>query len=242
MSTSLKLIGTLPPARLESIELVKPGKLTVTMVRLFHVSTGIDTSFPECPLDAVPADYKVEHSMDGGFGTVRFTFKGRMSLAAADGGGGGGGGGGGETGGDDVVSMEIGLDQVPLGMHPNIASIMSEFKGVLKDGELTFPRNDPTGSGRRKDAEGASVNPLLGVSSYFAPRATYRLRRMRAGNVAKLGFIDEPPGISGGDSPVEGGGSWLKTGVTNKFHGNAVEGEEEWTYAFDGWQEEIYGR
>jgi hypothetical protein len=236
--SATRLVGTLPAPRLETIEWKFPGGMTVTMVG-YYLGTNPNIGAPTCPVSGVKyVGFETNDPMDGGFGTIRWTYMGGVS----DGGGGGGGGGGSPD--YDVrrtsMTLDIWADQVPLTMHPKIDSLMKAHGGTIQDGQLNFPLEDPSGKGTREgvDAEGNSItlNPLYGVTSYFAPRAMLKLRTF-GGNpeTDKLGFIDTPPWDMGG-----GKNSWLKSGANSRNFGGSKEVVEEWLFSSDGWSEMLY--
>jgi hypothetical protein len=210
-----------------------PGGMTVTMMQ-YYTGERPNTTPPECPVAGVVyVGHEEVDPMDGGFGIIRWKYMGGVF----DGGGGGG---------DDYdekrtkMTLEIWADQTPLTMHPRIKELISEYDGTLLDGVLTFPREDPTGSGRRKgiDDEGNTItlNPLYGVDSYFTPRASLKMKRY-SGNpkLQNLGYVDDPPWDLGGKS-----NSWLKSGATSTQFGADKEVLEDWLFSNDGWEKKIY--
>jgi hypothetical protein len=198
---------------------------------------------PDCPvLNLVATSYEMQSDPQGGFGVIIWTFMGGIDLGS------GGEGGGGEQFAqpNEVIEMSIGVDQVPLGMHPKISTILKSFGGTVKEGELTFPVEDPSGTSKRKgvnaDGDEFPLNPLYGVTSFFAPRATFRIRRLnRDGDIGALGKLDLPPLPN---LPTSGlarrAGNWIKTGVNRRDHGSTTETTEEWLYATAGWEPKIY--
>ncbi len=211
-----------------------PGAMTVTMVG-YYVGEAPNTAPPSCPVQGVSyVGHEENDPMDGHFGTIRWTYQGGISAS------GGTGGGDSYDENDTKLSLEIWADQTPLTMHPRISALMQTYNGTLVDGVLTFPIEDPTGSGRRKgvNASGESItlNPLYGVDSYFTPRASLKLKRY-SGNpkLGNLGYIDRPPWDLGGDA-----NSWLKSGATSKIFGSSREVLEEWLFSADGWEKRIY--
>ena len=234
----LTLIGTIPAARMESQELSPPGKFTVTMVREFNSVDTPDTAPPDAPFSGVVYQgFSIERPVDGGFGKIRWKWVGGIVEAGGDESGGGGGDGDLDPM-KEVAELVVSLDQVPLGAHPNIKKILDTFGGVVKEGEITFPRSDPTGNSKRmtvnEAGESVALNPLYGVTSYLAPRVIFRLKRLDdGGNTSSLGKISTPPW------PGEGG-SWLKTVVNTRAWGRKFEATEEWLYANDGWDTRIY--
>ena len=223
---------------MESQELSPPGKFTVTMVREFNSVDTPDTAPPDAPFSGVVYQgFSIERPVDGGFGKIRWKWVGGIVEAGGDESGGGGGDGDLDPM-KEVAELVVSLDQVPLGAHPNIKKILDTFGGVVKEGEITFPRSDPTGNSKRmtvnEAGESVALNPLYGVTSYLAPRVIFRLKRLDdGGNTSSLGKISTPPW------PGEGG-SWLKTVVNTRAWGRKFEATEEWLYANDGWDTRIY--
>lgn len=232
----MKLIGTIPEARLSTIEWSPPGKLTVIMERLFYQDPN--TAPPECPIaNVVYVGHETDRPDDGGFGVIRWTFEGVQEIAGTE--------SEYDNSGNSVVEMEVSLDQVPLGMHPKIASIMKTYGGMIKDGELTFPlKNSGSGlnSSRAADDQGEiqNANPLFGVKSYLQPRLIFRRRKMNVSvDPNTLGRIGKLP--DGWDDDISSGqDSWLKSQISEKKHGSSKEVTEEWIFAQDGWQPLIY--
>jgi len=231
------LVGTIPLPIIESIRLEPPGLLTVTMTELF---TGLDPKIvvPECPVkNVVAVGYESKTDPQGGFGKTTYTFMGGVTIV-------GGEGGDGEMATpNEVIELTIGVDQVPLGMHPNIAKILKMFGGTIKDNTLSFPEKDPTGQSKRIGVnalgEEYPLNPFFGVTSFFAPRATFRRRSLNEdGDIYALGKLDAPPL---NNLPISGNGkNWIKTAVQRRQHGSATEATEEWLYAVNGWESKIY--
>lgn len=257
----LTLIGTIAPARLESQQLTPPGKLTVTMVRDFF--GDVDTEPPICPIKGLTyVGHTTETPPEGGFGKIRWKYEGVVGVVS----GGANSGGGNVDPMQEVAELEIGLDQVPLGMHPNIKEIIEKFGGAVKDGELSFPRKDPTGESTREsvdeDNNPIKLNPFYGITSYLSPRARFRLRRMNpsfgggsgAGNssnakgqiTTNYSTTDASAAINGlGDLeappwPLGERTNWLKSSVSTRQHGQDSEVTEEWLYSFTGWSTDIY--
>jgi len=239
------LIGTLPPPIIESITLERPGKLTVTMTQMVKELDPAIT-IPVCPVAGVVATgYEMQTDPEGGFGKIVFTFMGGVDIASADGGGGGGGDDFAKP--NEVIELSIGVDQTPLGMHPKIDKIIKKFGGTVRDGELTFPEKDPTGESKRTgvdaDGEEFALNPFFGITSFFAPRATFSIRKMddTDPDIDALGKLDDPPlpnlprGLLSDSAK-----NWIKTGVTRRDHGNATETTEQWLYSVTGWEPKIY--
>jgi len=231
------LIGKLPEPIMESIRLEPPGKLTVTMTELVDPNSEPQIKIPACPVpDVVAAGYEVQTDPQGGFTKIVWTFMGGVAIA--------GDGGGDDATPNEVIELSIGVDQVPLGMHPRIKEIMEKFSGTVKEGELTFPEKDPTGESKRDgvDADGNefALNPFYGVTSFFSPRATFRIRRLnQLGGIAALGKLDDPPvdlntGLSASAK------NWIKTSVNRRDHGSTIETTEEWLYSVNGWERKIY--
>jgi len=237
-----KLIGTLPKPIMESIRLEPPGKLTVTMTELVGPAiTEQQIRIPVCPVpNVVATSYDLQVDPQGGFSKIVWTFMGGVIISGE------GGGDGTYATPNEVIELSIGVDQVPLGMHPKIKDIMGKFSGTVKEGELTFPEKDPTGASKRKgvDADGNefALNPFYGVTSFFSPRATFRIRRLnQSGGIAALGKLDDPPlsnlpstGLS------KSATNWIKTSVNRRDHGSTTETTEEWLYSLTGWESKIY--
>ena len=242
--TMSTLLGTLPKPIIESIRLEPPGKLTVTMTELFE---GLDPviKIPECPVKGVVAvGYAAQSDPQGGLGKIVWTFMGGIVISEE---GDGGGGSGEYASPNEVIELSIGVDQTPLGMHPKIAQMMKKFAGTIEGDELTFPEEDPTGESLRKgvnaDGEEFALNPLYGVTSFFAPRATFRIKRLNRGdgNIEALGKLDDPPLVNLPNSGFsDSAKNWIKTSVTRRQHGNAEETTEEWLYSITGWEKRIY--
>jgi hypothetical protein len=240
-----KLIGTLPKPIMESIRLEPPGKLTVTMTELVDPAiTEPQIKIPVCPVpNVVATSYDLQTDPQGGFSKIVWTFMGGVIISGE---GDGGGGDGTYATPNEVIELSIGVDQVPLGMHPKIKDILDKFSGTVKEGELTFPEKDPTGASKRKgvDADGNefALNPFYGVTSFFSPRATFRIRRLnQSGGIAALGKLDDPPlsnlpstGLS------KSATNWIKTSVNRRDHGSTTETTEEWLYSLTGWESKIY--
>ena len=238
------LLGTLPPPIIESIRLEPPGKLTVIMSEVVADLDPPLINIPECPVQGVVATgYEMQTDPQGGFGKIVWTFMGGIEISEGE-------GSGGEefASPKEVIELSIGVDQVPLGMHPHISDILKDFGGsVGESGELTFPEEDPTGQSRRTgvNAEGEefALNPFYGVTSFFSPRATFRIRRLNQdGGIGALGKLDDPPlsGLSSNTGLSSSASNWIKTSVNRRDHGSVTETTEEWLYSLTGWESRIY--
>jgi hypothetical protein len=237
------LLGTLPPPIIESIRLEPPGKLTVTMSELV-VELDPPINIPDCPVQGVVATgYEMKTDPQGGFGKIIYTFMGGVDISGGD----GSGGDGTYASPNEVIEVSIGVDQVPLGMHPKISEILKDFGGTIKEGELSFPEEDPTGQSKRRgvnaDGEEFALNPFYGITSFFAPRATFRRRSLTSdGDIANLGKLNDPPlsGLPSSTGLSSSPTNWIKTSVNRRDHGNATETTEEWLYSVTGWEPKIY--
>lgn len=238
-------IGQEPPAIMESIQVSPPGKQTVTMTQMYHLTPPVDKP-PDCPVKGLLlTGHEAQTDMQGGFGKMIWKFEGGIDISSGD--GEGGGGGDEFASPNELIELSVGVDQVPIGMHPKIKEILSTFGGTVgESGEVSFPEKDPTGTSTRKgvDAEGNEfeLNPFYGVTSFFSPRATFRIRRMNVDpDIYALGKLDDPPYMNTTDTGLSNDPTnWIKTGINRREHGNATEVTEEWLYSLTGWEKKIY--
>jgi hypothetical protein len=238
MSIPLTLKGSLPSPRLERLWVVRPGKATASYV--------IESVDPDSPADpgmieghglALLTDWKLvrkdANRMPDGYYVIRWTYEAGCQM----------------PGGNDGIlySMHATVMQEPLTSHPDIENLMQTYGGYLRDGQLLFSPQDPTGESTRSgtDAQGnyyGSINPLYNVDSYMSPRVSVRRRKMTEGNdvptdqLSSLGVVDTPPDGFGFNS-----GLWLKTIANASQHGMDLEITEEWmSGGIGGWRPIIY--
>ena len=233
----------MPGARLESIEVTPPGKMTVIMVQEFYKIPP--PGVPSLPQALAGCSFKSSSESnpldDNAFGVARYEFVGGIAMSSGSGSGGPQG-----ISSEEFCEISIGLDQVPLGHHWKIKEIMKTFSGTLRDGELSFPLKDPTGLSKRKaiDDDGSvfHVNPFYGVNSYFMPRMTFKLERKRTGDFRALGEINSPPWSEIANITPIGTGrkAWLKSQMTEETRGTEVFLSEEWLFSYEGWEPMIY--
>lgn len=242
MAMKMQLIGELPKARLASLQIEKPGKLTVVFKQEYF-GNPMAVEAPDIggiglPPNLAYSSKSIEPGEGGEHGELTWKYESSFPMPSSptD-----------DRDEDDkkrTVSMEVSLTQVALTMHPNIEKIMSMFGGAMKDGELTFPINDPTGASTRRgyDKDGTlvmNVNPFYNVTGYMEPSVKFRTQQMDewSGVVDDLGMISEPPG----GFQFGGGRNWIKLSASERTHGRNKEVSEEWLLSGQGgWEPTVY--
>ena len=157
-----------------------------------------------------------------------------------------------------VYSVDVTLRLDPISMHPNIGYLKNTFKGILNDGDWSWPVHDPTNSSGRSatDKNGktvTNVNPMYNVQEYLVPGVVFKkISTLNAASIptaqlARLGQLDTPtPNPFGFVTGTRGSGvntigPWLKTEASASLHGNGLVLTEAWMYGgIGGWNADIY--
>jgi len=151
-------------------------------------------------------------------------------------------------GGNDGTfwTMDVALGQQPITSHPNLQAIMAAGGGVLKQGEVEWPRylNEVK-------------NPWYGTNSFLFPSVTVSKEEIRLGvsNTNGLSFteVDEVgystssldtgafPGASGGGG--KGRKPWILESHTLSKVGNELRERKTWRHGgVLGWADQIYDK
>jgi hypothetical protein len=237
----VKMIGA-SPVRLESFRWEKPGVATAVYVQLLDPGSAA----PGRPsLQGLPSGLKLKYQgysfrNVGSHVEFRWTYRGAgcMPRSPTD------RSPAGDCAASEQWSMDISLMQSPITSHPDIDSIMNDFRGVLRAGEVEFP---PYIDGKE--------NPFYGVRDFFSPGVILKVQRVRpsngiSGSVSQLnglGYIDAPTGSQFGFVVGSSGGArspWLKVEYSFRAEGDQVVETEGWRYGGiggrGGWLREIY--
>jgi hypothetical protein len=222
-------------ARLESFTWEKPGVASAVYSQITKI--GVNGTAPgPSSLYGVPMSYQGKSVRNmGSHWETKFFYKGAKDIprSPTDP----------ETGNPaERWSMDISLNTCPISQHPDIDSLMSVYKGVLRHGEVEW-----------SPYIGGSPNPLYGVREFFYPNVILKVQRvLKSGsaNVAdltKLGKIDNPNNSAFGFSFSGSGGRspWLKIEHTYRAEGDEKVETEAWRYGGingkGGWLRKIYG-
>lgn len=156
------------------------------------------------------------------------------------------GGVGGDGSDGTYWTMDVALGQLPLTSHPNLQAIMAAGGGVLKDGEVEWPRYL---NGKK--------NSWYGTSSFLFPSVTVSKEKIRPGATSDGGLVfaevDEVgysassldtwafPGASGGVGP--GRKPWILESHTLAKAGNELRERKTWRHGgVLGWADQIYDK
>lgn len=180
----------------------------------------------------------VEHEISDMAGVAkRHTWLFRKGKALPSGGGGANGGGTSE-----YWSMNVSLMQVPITSHPNLKKILAAGGGVLRQGEVEWPRY----------VNGVK-NTWYGISGFLVPGVSVTKETIKPGgngDADKLSFteVDE---VGYSESRLAGGfyapgagakrKPWVLESHTLKSAGNEFRETKVWRYGgVIGWLDMIY--
>lgn len=147
---------------------------------------------------------------------------------------------------DTFWTMEVALGQQPLTSHPNLQAILAAGGGVLKDGEVEWPRYL---NGKK--------NSWYGTNSFLFPSVTVSKERIRVGvssggglsfaEVDEVGYSTSAldtgafGGASGGLGP--GRKPWILESHTLSKAGNELRERKTWRHGgVLGWADQIYDK
>lgn len=257
MAANTLLQGSLPAPRLYSVSFSLPGKWSAVIQGDFlgtSVPSDPDTSLlPNLGASNGWVLVSKEKITSNGFeGTINYNYQNIGSILKSP------------TEDRDptlygyVYSVEVTLRLDPISMHPNIGELKKKYKGILNEGDWTWPVQDPTNSSGRSatDANGnpvINVNPMYNVQEYLVPGVVFKkTSTLNASSIpttqlTKLGQLDTPSpnpfgfvtGTRG--SGVNAVGPWLKTEASASLHGDGLVITEAWMYGgIGGWNANIY--
>jgi hypothetical protein len=137
-------------------------------------------------------------------------------------------------------SMDVSLMQIPLTMHPQIAQIKSQYKGIIKDGEIKFAPYLDDGT----------INPFYNQRDFYSPAVSMSVEYVMTGgyspsanDLVALGTTETPDsgGFNFGGSAPKGRSPWLLVEKTVRKKGNDRAETKTWRYGGRaGWLNPIY--
>ena len=148
-------------------------------------------------------------------------------------------------------SMDVSLMQVPITVHPKLKAIMEVGGGVLRDGEVDFPR-----------MLNGKKNPYYGTSDFLVPSVTMSCQTVEVSSsmsftqVDKLGYsrkggVEQKPVAKGGGAhgftfvdsspPPAGRRAWILIEHNVRRSGSEQYESKTWRYGgVRGWADAMY--
>lgn len=224
--------------RLESFRWEKPGVASATYVYLASHSEGMPSASNTKTLYGVSMKYQGYSSRhQGSHIEYRFSYRGAKDVPRSPTDRSPGGKHG------EQWSMDISLNKILLTAHPDIDTIMADYRGVMRYGAIEFP-----------PYIGGKDNPFYGVRDFYSPNVILRVQRVspssglpNASQLDELGYTDAPEGSSFGFVASNASGNrspWLKVEYSYRVEGEQAVEVEGWRYAGiggrGGWLNEIY--
>lgn len=137
-------------------------------------------------------------------------------------------------------SMDVSLMQVPLTMHPQIGQIKTQYKGIIKDGEIKFAPYLDNGA----------INPFYNQRDFYSPAVSMSVQYVvpgsyspSAGDLVSLGTSETPDsgGFNFGGRAPKGRSPWLLVEKAVRKKGNDRVETKTWRYGGQaGWLDPIY--
>lgn len=140
--------------------------------------------------------------------------------------------------------------QEPITSHPKYSKLYERYAIGEEDGLPVWRMTDPdgeSGSTGLTTSGGSQLNPLYGVTDYFAANAVYKETRFYRGKssipgdlISKCGKIDTPESLSSAGED----GRWLRCGAQIRQMGDSYQVTTMWMASQSSenlWKPEIYG-
>jgi len=153
-------------------------------------------------------------------------------------------------------SASVSLQNQPISMHQNIASLVAKYKGKIRESEWVWPEVDPTGASTRTGTNKSGntiygVNPMYGIQEFLSPTMSVTRKQVKRGYGLEIssnfGHLEDPPSSCPINVPrgQQGSGAstygfWLRSADQGVRHGNDTEISTSWEYAQHGWNKIIY--
>ena len=244
----IPVVSGKPPYKLESISWRKPGVLEIE-ISCYALSQGfVRPAIPKIKDfvdfgDVVPVLEAIRTANQGIATRCSWIFRAGSELpdSPQD---------RQETDRKSQWSMDVSLMQVPLTVHPNLKTIMEVGGGVLRDGEVDFPR-----------MLNGNKNPYYGTTDFLVPSVTMSCQTIEVSSgmsfaqVDKLGYSrkgnveQKPVSKTGGDpgfvfvdvTMSTGRRPWLLVEHNVRRSGSEQLESKTWRYGgVLGWADPMY--
>lgn len=154
--------------------------------------------------------------------------------------------------------LEFTTTQEPIEVHPNFAEL-NRIYGPYDAINRIWPQyisaqSQAVGLAAKGTEQGAIINPMHGISSFYLPGLTYRLSYtdtdIRKEVITGIGSLQEPALPVGGQfegiglilHSFGGNRNWLKMAPKVRQHGSCISITEEYMLSgYKGWTPDIYG-
>ncbi len=218
--------------KLESVSWRRPGVMDVTITALIKINSKI----PATPTSSGLAGYYgelVERRIErvGGADKVTWLFRSGYRSSEL----------GASSDGDEFWSMEVSLMQEPITCHPNLDKILKAGQGVLKKGEIDWPRYI-----------GDKKNSWYGVNSFLFPSIVVSCEKIKkkGGNfsftdIDDVGFSKSslPGGFNYGGSAGKNRKKWLLESHQLSRVGSDFRERKSWRWGgVLGWIDQLYDK
>lgn len=152
------------------------------------------------------------------------------------------------SGTPEVFEFEGSFNQQPITAHPNIQTLIRNYRGRIEDGRIVWPAR--IGSSASSGGLGGSrqtqlaTNPLFGVEDYLALGAVWKQSKVYDAEALPddllegVGLIFENPP---GNPNTPRNRNWLKMAPLGRTRGNVTEVTNAYLLSgFGGWLPAIY--
>lgn len=224
--------------RYEGRTILMRKQTTIPPSGIFDISDMSPPTPPvACGLDSINV------TVDDGVAEITWTF--RSMFDDPD-----GGGGGSDSQNQAEYELTGSTSQEPITSHPKYSRLYEKYAVGEENGMPIWRQTDPdgeSGSTGLSTSSGSQLNPLYGVTDYFAANAVYKETRFYRGRasipgdlVSKCGKIDTPESLSSAGEE----GRWLRCGAQIRQMGDSYQVTTMWMASQSSenlWKPEIYG-